>query len=340
MQRIPHLSIEHRTHVSGPGRHRRGLAPLELVLSLPILLFVMGLMILIGWASTFKVRTQIHAREAAWSSMWRANPRTDAQTRPNPPGFPPPARVSVDRGYVPCIQLPIGDLAAYDNHPVARGPVLTDPQSGRGLRVDPDLLDVRRGIITGQAEVTRGFPVLGEMPPGGYQHRVEFPVLDNKWQFCQKGLTSNSSRRSTRQFPDLSVRWQSVAIHHTMQFNQVAGQLRQSLGRRQMDLFDRDRTLAGFYGGYRDYYPNPPHRARTAARGDLSGFANSLISRIMGSPRPRSGLNDAGIPGAVTRDYLNMYRELARRARLNNRSDAAYIPLIQQLEAFEADLLQ
>ena len=71
----------------GPGKRsgRRGLAPLELVLSLPVLLFVMGLMILIGWAATFKVRTQIHAREAAWRSIWRANPRTDAQDMPNPP---------------------------------------------------------------------------------------------------------------------------------------------------------------------------------------------------------------------------------------------------------------
>jgi hypothetical protein len=34
-----------------------------------------------------------------------------------------------------------------------------------------------------------------------------------------------------------------------------------------------------------------------------------------------------------------MYRELARRARMNGQSDAAYIPLIQQLESFESTLL-
>ena len=320
--------------------HPRGLAPLELVLSLPILLFVMGLMILIGWAATFKVRTQIHSREAAWRSIWRANPRSDAQAMPNPPGFPPPAQMSVDRSYVPCIPMPTLELAMYDSHQVARGPMLIDPRSGNGLRVDRDLLEVRRGAITGKAVVDRGFPVLGQMPPRGYRHEVNLPVLDNRWQFWQKGLDSNSARRSLRLYPDLAGRWQSVTAAHTARFGRLAGMLRNGLGRRQMDLFDRDRELANYYGGYRDYYPNPPGGARTSAPGDLSGFADRLIQRIAGNPRPRSGLNAAGIPGALTRDFLNMYRSLAQQARMNMQSDAAYIPLIQQLEAFEADLLQ
>ena len=320
--------------------HRKGLAPLELVLSLPILLFVMGLMILIGWAATFKVRTQIHSREAAWRSIWRANPRSDAQAMRNPPGFPPPAEMSVDRSYVPCIRMPTIELAQYDSHQVARGPMLIDPRSGTALRVDRDLLDVRRGMITGRAVVDRGFPVLGQMPPRGYRHEVDFPVLDNRWQFWQKGLSSNSARRSLRLYPDLAGRWQSVTAAHTARLGRLAGMLRNGLGRRQMDLFDRDRELASFYGSYRDYYPNPPGQARTSAQGDLSRFANRLIQQISGSPRPRNGLNAAGIPGALTRDFLEMYRTLAERARMNMQSDAPYIRLIQQLEAFEADLLQ
>ena len=324
--------------VPGKRSGRRGLAPLELVLSLPVLLFVMGLMILIGWAATFKVRTQIHAREAAWRSIWRANPRTDAQDMPNPPGFPAPARMSVDRSHVPSISVPTTQLALYDQHAVARGPMLIDPQSGRGLRVDQDLLDVRRGMITGQASVERGFPVLGQLPPGGYRHEVDFPVLDNCWQFWQMNLSSNDSRRSLRLYPDLAGRWQNVTAMHTARFRQLATALRSGLNRRGMDLFDRDGELASFYGN-RDYYPRPPRNARTSDPADLSSFTDRLVEQIQGRVRPRESLNQAGIPGALTRDFLRMYRELARRARMNGQSDAAYIPLIQQLESFESTLL-
>jgi len=333
-------TFQSRSALSRSARvSRKGLAPLELVLSLPILLFVMGLMILIGWVATFKVRTQIHAREAAWRSIWRANPRSDAQNMPNPPGFPPPAGMSVDRSFVPCIPMPTIELAQNDSHQVTRGPMLHDHQSGRGLRVDQDALDPRRGMITGQATVERGFPVMGQMPPRGYRHEVDFPILDNRWQFWQKGLQSNGSRRSLRLYPDLAQRWQSVTATHTARFDQLANALRSGLSRRQMDLLDRDAELASYYGAYRDYYPNPP-RARTSAPADLSRFANQLIGQVQGGPRPRNGLNAAGVPGKLTRDFLNMYRSLAQQARMNMQSDAAYIPLIQQLEAFESSLLQ
>lgn len=311
--------------------HRKGLAPLELVLSLPILLFVMGLMILIGWAATFKVRTQIHSREAAWRSIWRANPRSDAQAMRNPPGFPPPAEMSVDRSYVPCIRMPTIELAQYDSHQVARGPMLIDPRSGTALRVDRDLLDVRRGMITGRAVVDRGFPVLGQMPPRGYRHEVDFPVLDNRWQFWQKGLGSNSSRRSLKLYPSLAGDWQSVTAGYSAQFQRLAGMLSSGLSRREMDLFDR------VFG---DKYPYPPRNARTCDPGQLSDFADRMIEQIYGRPRPRSSLAEAGIPGELTQDFLDMYRRLAEQAQMNMQSDAAYIRLIQQLEAFEADLLQ
>lgn len=319
-----------RTTHRAPARHaRRGLAPLELVLSLPVLLFVMGLMILIGWAGAFKVRTQIHSREAAWRSIWRANPRSDAQAMPNPSSFPPPAQMSVDRSYEPCIRVPLVELALYDSHQVARGPMLLDPQTGRGLRVDRDILDVRRGMITGRAVVDRGFPLLGQMPPGGYRHEVDFPVLDNRWQFWQMGLSSNNSRRSLRLYPDLAGHWQSVTAIHTAQFRQLAGLLRDGPSRRPMDLFDRDRELANFYGGFRNYYP-PRSSARTNDPGQLSGIASRRIQKIQGIPR------------ALTRDFLNMYKTLRLQAleRGDRQSAARYIPLIQQLESFKASLLR
>ena len=316
---------------SRPHAHRKGLAPLELVLSLPILLFVMGITIVIGWTATFKVRAQIHAREAASRSILSSYPLSNARFMPYPPGFPPPAEMSVDRTYVPCIPMPTAELALYDSHPVTRGPVLVEPETGRSLRVDRTILDVRRGMISGKAVVDRGFPVLGEMPPKRFRHDVRFPVLDNRWQFWQKGLSSNSSRRSLKLYPSLARDWQSVTASYSVQFQTLEEKLRYRLSRQEMDLFDQV---------FRDYYPNPPRNARTSDRGQLSDFADQLIERIHGRPRPRRSLAEAGIPGALTQDFLNHYKQLAQQARMDMQSDAAYTRLIQQLESFASDLLQ
>ena len=55
------------------SRGRRGLAPLELVLALPILLFVMALIVCYGTISAWKVREHSVARLAAWETGWRSS---------------------------------------------------------------------------------------------------------------------------------------------------------------------------------------------------------------------------------------------------------------------------
>ena len=49
-----------------PGRH--GLAPLEFVIGLPLLLFLMALMVNFGVVSSWKVRGLVAARHQVWSS--------------------------------------------------------------------------------------------------------------------------------------------------------------------------------------------------------------------------------------------------------------------------------
>ena len=62
------------------AKRARGLAPLEMVLSLPILLFLMALIINYGTVASWKVRGLSAARHAVWSSRW---PRArDASPRP------------------------------------------------------------------------------------------------------------------------------------------------------------------------------------------------------------------------------------------------------------------
>ncbi|HAA48268.1 MAG TPA: hypothetical protein DCE43_01005 [Planctomycetaceae bacterium] len=320
---------------------RRGLAMLELVLSLPILLMVMGLMILIGWAGAFKVRSQVHAREAVWRSIHRATIPGAGQVLPGQPGDVPPILLSVDRSPgQPYIQPPTAELALFDSHQVVRGPVLIDPQSGRGIDVNRDLLDPNLGLITGRALLERDFPLMASLPPHGYQYNTEFSILDNRWQFWQMGLASNRSRRTLGLYPDFLGLWTRITAEPRARFNRLAAQL-EVVNRRQMDLFDRDRELGAYHRRYIDYYPNPPRGSRTCAPGELDAIADQLIRRI-GIPRPRTNLQQAGIPGRLSQDFLDMYRALRDQARLQNdaQSAAAYTTLIQQLEAFQASLVQ
>ena len=60
-------------NTSQKSHGRRGLAPLELVLALPILLFVMALIVCYGTISAWKVREHSVARLAAWETRWRSS---------------------------------------------------------------------------------------------------------------------------------------------------------------------------------------------------------------------------------------------------------------------------
>ena len=54
-------------------RTRTGLAPLELVLTLPILVFVAALIFNLGVIAMWRVRGEVNSREAVWRARW---PRT------------------------------------------------------------------------------------------------------------------------------------------------------------------------------------------------------------------------------------------------------------------------
>jgi hypothetical protein len=160
-----------------PAR-RRGLAPLELVLSLPILLFVMALMINYGTVSSWKVRGWLAARHAVWQSRWPRN----LGNFPRPEYWPTTANMGAG-GSADVTEL---NHPAVDQ-PVARGPWLMNTQ------VDEDLLDPTRGMRRGSSNLTRSFPFLGGL--GDYHLPTETQLLDNKWQFERLGLSWTRQRR-------------------------------------------------------------------------------------------------------------------------------------------------
>ena len=163
------------------ARRRKGLAPLELTLSLPLLLFTMALMVALGAAATWKVRALVAARNTSWRHRW---PRGGPFEELRPLGWPAPGTYNFAGA---------GNLAQIDSpanyHPVARGPL---PQ----VDVDDRVLDLTKGLIEGESHHQRLPPMLASL--GAYRHDVEHLLLDNKFQYSQMGIPGNNARRMPR----------------------------------------------------------------------------------------------------------------------------------------------
>lgn len=144
---------------------RRGLATLELVLALPILLCVMALMMNFGTAACWKVRSLVMARK----TLWEGRTGRSEGANPQPAWWPAAGSVTADRGKVTSLDDPRVDL------PVARGPLPP------GAEANSDLLDPTRGLSTSSSELTRTFPLLRNM--GTYNLSAQSAILDGKWDF-------------------------------------------------------------------------------------------------------------------------------------------------------------
>ena len=165
---------------------RKGLAPLELVLVLPLLLFVMALMMNLGTGGAWKIRTQINARQA----VWRALEQRTGQNDPHPGNWPADARL--DSGTTGPSPVPFDPFAGQ---PVVRGPVLIEPAQGKFLPVQRDYLNLLPDLLQGIAEITRPYPLLQSLP-GNLAFVRNHVIFDGtRFQFPTMNLGSNTVRR-------------------------------------------------------------------------------------------------------------------------------------------------
>lgn len=172
--------------------HRAGLAPLELVLVLPILLFVMALMINLGTGGAWKIRTQINARHAAWKALEQRSGQGD----PHPGNWPGDATLrssTANSSPVP--------FDPFAGQVVARGPVVVDPVTGEFLPVQAGYLDMRQHLVEGEAAISRPYPLLQSLP-GDLAFRRDHVVFDGtRFQFPSMNLGSNTTRRVPGLYP-------------------------------------------------------------------------------------------------------------------------------------------
>lgn len=263
---------------------RRGLAPLELVLSLPLLLMVMGLMVFFGNATYWKLRGLSVARQAAWSHRW---PRDGDNELP-------------PRHWPQAGQLASNPAAAFSDldppslrHPVVRGPL------DNGFVVRDELLDFSRGAQQGEAQLTRTPAMLPSL--GDFRYELTHPLLDDKFPYAQMDIPRNLHRR----IPFLYELPKAGAGLSGAYSAAVRAAVRRTT-RPDLDVLDRDDELRAFFGSYIDFYPRVQSFCEIDVAAVGANEVAGLIDRIRGSPGPP---RIASVPEVMASTFLSMYQQ-------------------------------
>lgn len=260
------------------------------MLCLPVLLFVLALIVDAGNKSCWKLRGVVAARDAAWRTRWdrRVGPLANPQSWPSPATMD--ARQAAANARLEKPQL---------NHPAVRGPALGP------VVVKSDLLDQTRGGWTGESSRTWTPPLLPKL--GAEPMEQRHPLVDGKWQYTQFGIPATNWRR----IPYLYLLPQTAQELKAAFITAAAAipPLRPAL-----DVLDRDEEIRAWLGHYHNFHPRVGFcdldRARVATNQRSRVVRQVQGGLITQSPR-------RGIPGTLTRFWINMYTQ--QRARLLDR---------------------
>lgn len=163
--------------------NRRGLAPLELTIALPLFLFILALMIDFAYVAAWKVRGSSVARHQLWANRY---PRS-LKDVPDVTYWP----TSASRGMGGAADAGSTDLnGSLTGFPVM---ALRGPMPG-AVTIKPELLDANRGFQIGTASMVRDFALLSKRL-GTYSVWAHTTLMDSLWQFQRMDLSQNADPR-------------------------------------------------------------------------------------------------------------------------------------------------
>lgn len=291
MDRLTHR----RTRSRSSARHPRGLAALELVLWLPVLLFVTALMVNVGTSQAWRIRGEVAARDAAWQSRW---PRTAS---PRPPVAIWPKDAGWGNGGAASNLPPLQHQAVQ--HEVIRGSLAP-------VDVKP-ILHYDQGEVAGSASISRPFPMLPKL--GNFDSgQIASELLTNEFQIGT--MVWEDGRGETHYVPWNVFR--RIKVLYVLQEQKPA--FAQEFLRALMGLFnmrnfgalwvlDHDPEIRHYQGGYADFHP------QVRPRCELNPLVvrKEEIERLIDHRRP-DGKVELGeislIPRNMTNYFLSMYR--------------------------------
>ena len=276
---------------------RRGLAPLELVLWLPVMLMVMALIVNYDNMTCWRVRGEVVARDAVWRTRW---PRSGgAEPRPSESIWPAGAGMGV-RGGSQIWALNHPNI----NHPVARGPVLELGDPPNRFTVKPTL-DQETGSVVGVSHIDRDYPLLASL--GRYHSgEIAHPLLRKQWQCAQMGFSNNRRRtlelyilpRTDPGLPEAYVQ----SVLGLIRIPHFAA----------LSVLDRDEDWRIFYGGYPNFYPRiSPNYGETDRQVVYDRSVRRKVDQI--NARGEVVLGEIGrLPRRMTTAFLRMYQGVKR----------------------------
>lgn len=228
-------------HSRSPRRFaRRGLAPVELVLWLPVLLMVMALIVNYANMTSWRIRGEVVARDAAWRSRW---PRSGG-AEPRPASGIWPRHADVGRrgdAEIPALNDP------SVQHPVVRGPVLERGQPPRRFRVKP-VLDQKTGAVKGTSSISRPYDLLSAL--GRFETgEIADCMLTDQWQCAQMGF-HNHYRRSLVLY-DLPRTDPALPEAYVQAIFDLLGIPHYDA----LSVLDRDEDWRIYHGHYPNFYP-------------------------------------------------------------------------------------
>ena len=285
-----------------PARHRRrGLAPLELVLAIPLILFVLGLSVVFGSVACWRVRAQSVARDAIWSHRWPRGEPPGRDLDPRPSEWPLPAVINCD--FPP---FPLGPPLAALDHDAFAAPVIRGPLPGNVV-VNDNLFDPTLRLRYGHSYLDRAPAALGNVL-GDYQLDVTHWLFDGKWQYGQMGIGSNANRRISVLYPNLMNLSQTSGLK--AQYQQAIQAIVGSPLRPDLAVLDRDEELRAWFGHYSEFHPHFPRFCSLDPDEVRQNELPRHIERIDGTPPPgRPPRRPFGVPADLTNRFLAMYRQ-------------------------------
>lgn len=282
----------------GCRRLRRGLAPLEFVLWLPILLSVMALMVNYGTMATWRVRGEVVSHDAALRTRW---PRTAGdESSPGGTVWPRPAEM-LTRGDDPITALDDTQIIPSDIRAVVRGP-LPDNFGVRGL------LDPLPGAYRGVASIRRTYPFLPRL--GGINTgEIANPLLDRNFSGALMGI-HNVSRRTV---PLYDMPWDDAAWN---EFEAAWQSIRSIANFDALRVLERDDDWLKYSREYRDWHrmgvPDfHPRVSPDRCTLDWEEIYRSKIEPLIDVQKPDKSYRLGQIsrlPRTLTSSFLSMYR--------------------------------
>ena len=272
-----------------PGR-RRGLAPLELVLALPILMMLTALMVGLGARWCWKIRGYSMARHAAWSSRY---PRS-VGINPRPDYWPADARASAG---------PADDAPGLDN-PLAYHLVVRSP-GWPAAAIPRDRLNPTTGFIEGTARFTVDNPMLRAL--GKDSATAHVWLLDDQWQYPEMGLSNTQQRR----IPVLYALAKAPA-NLAEAYLQTAKALLRAPFRPQLEPLDNDDEYRHYGASTRDFHPSLDS-FDSLDPALAAEHVQDLIDRIQGKVETNatgSRLQPTGVPVWMANSFISLYREV------------------------------